>query len=68
MCMMLCAHDPVPCAPCSVHTYTACACAPRPTQAPGSSWLGPCFCPSALDDPLVDSKPRVSGRAMPCKL
>ena len=28
-------------------------------QAPGSSWLGPCFCVSAIPDELVPSQPSV---------
>jgi len=31
----------------------------RGIEAPGSSWLGPCFCPSPVDDQLVNSQPNV---------
>jgi len=37
----------------------ACAAHHACSQAPGSSWLGPCFCPSPIDDQLVNGQPNV---------
>lgn len=38
----------------------------RDIENPGLSWLGPCFCPSGIDDELVQAKPHVSVRGHRC--